>query len=133
MPRFSRENVAAILQKISPVDVDYVTVKYGIYHTGDLPAGWQYSMPLKKEICFVGDTWPTDSLTTILDLPEIKADCSNLYKIRIDTTKYKYEIELSSSSVSIYGPDMPFSPADLVAVGVKLPFGGFNYKCSLAK
>ena len=129
IPRFSRENVAAILQKITPVDVDYVTVKYGIYHKGDIPAGWQCSMPLKKEICSVGGTWPTDSLTTILDLPEIKADCSNLYKIRIDTTKYRYDIDVLSSSVTIYGPDMPFSPADLVAAGVKLSIGGFVYKC----
>lgn len=124
--QFSRENVVAILQKISHVDVEYVSVKYGIYHKGELPEGWQCSMPLQKEVCFIGDSWPTDSLTSMLELPEIKSDCSNLYKIRIDTTKYQYEIDVLSSSVSISGPDMPFSPADLVAAGVR---GRFNYKC----
>lgn len=125
--QFSRNNVVAILQKIPTVGIEHISVKYCVYDYGKLPKGWRCIMPLKKEICFVEDTWPTDSLTSILDLPEINADCSNLYKIRIDTTKYRYEIDVLSSSVSISGPDMPFSPAELIAAGIR---GEFNYKCN---
>lgn len=127
VPCFSRNDYAAILQKIPTEGIVNMTVKYSVFDKGDPPAGWKYTGIKKTELSYYGRRkTPAPPPISILDLPEIRPDCNNIQSIHIDTEKHRYEI--GATQITIIGPDMPFTPADLKEAGVAIRHNGFIYK-----
>lgn len=124
---FLRKDYAAILHKIPTEGIVDMTVKYSVYDKGNPPAGWKYTGMMERELSYYGSRdSPAPPPISILDLPEIKPDCNNIHSIDINTEKHRYEIQ--ATQITIYGPNLPFTPADLKAAGVSIRHNGFIYK-----
>lgn len=125
---FTREEYETILKKIPVKEIISAKVSYRVINDLKVPEGWRNSNEFVKEKLLFYRKSDADVMcppVSILDFPCIRRDCNNVAEIYIRTNKYEYTI--TSTCIRISGPDMPFTPDELISEGVGLGRGSFFY------